>query len=350
MSFLQTEFWAEFKSQFGWTFSKHIFSFIFQKKEYTTELFVLHRRFKGGFSLSYVPLAPILPQDCLENYTSSDYFELISTLVEDLRKNLPRKTLFIRFDFPPIFPSLNEKDVFLQELLSYAKKSSFRLKKAPSDIQSPDTVVLDLKQSEEALLANMKAKWRYNIRLAAKKGVEIAELGEKGLASFYTLYEETAKRDGIAIHSYAYYEALFRLVKSYPQLSLGLYVAKHEDDILAAIITLFTKEEAVYLYGASSNTKRNLMATYLLQWTAIKDAKIFGSQSYDFYGIPPVEDETHPMYGLYRFKTGFGGEIIHRVGSVDIPLSPFYTFYVFAEKVRYFWFKKIKKLFVKKAS
>ena len=93
------------------------------------------------------------------------------------------------------------------------------------------------------------------------------------------------------------------------------------------------------------------MATYLLQWEAIKAAKAFGSKSYDFYGIPPENDENHPMYGLYRFKTGFGGDdcVIHRIGSVDIPVKKgIYKLYSLAEKLRAFYYKKVKKLFIRK--
>ena len=88
------------------------------------------------------------------------------------------------------------------------------------------------------------------------------------------------------------------------------------------------------------------MPAYLLQWRAICDAKKAGSSYYDFYGMPPTEDENHPMHGLYRFKTGFGGQIVHRPGSIDVPLSKLYTFYTLAEKLRSFWYKKIKKKLV----
>lgn len=366
MSFLQTEFWAQFKSDFGWTFDPMQVPNADKTKQ--TENFILHRSFKNLFSLSYIPLAPKPSNNCLKNHTGSEAFEVSFALNEKTTLNLetyftefisfhnqakellPKNSLFLRYDLPISFDSLEKKDAFLHAFLNKGRQKKLLLHKAPSDIQSPDTVLLDLTISEENLLANMKAKWRYNIRLAEKRGVIISEKGRKGLKTFYSLYEETAKRDGIAIHSHAYYETLFDHSQNYPDISLKLYVAEHEQDILSAIICLFTKDEAVYLYGASSNIKRNLMSTYLLQWIAIQDAKKFGANTYDFYGIPPVEDPNHPMYGLYRFKTGFGGEIVHRVGSIDIPLSPLYHLYKLAENIRLFWFKKIKKLFVKKAS
>ena len=87
-------------------------------------------------------------------------------------------------------------------------------------------------------------------------------------------------------------------------------------------MTLFRGREAVYLYGASSDLKRNLMASYVLQLKAIEDAKAYGCINYDLFGIPPNDDPSHPMAGLYRFKTGFGGTIIHRAGSWDYPCRP----------------------------
>jgi hypothetical protein len=123
-----------------------------------------------------------------------------------------------------------------------------------------------------------------------------------------------------------------------------LYIASHEGSDLAAIITLFTKDEAIYLYGCSSNEKRNLMPAYLVQWTAICDAKKFDSKIYDFYGIPPTNDEGHPMHGLYLFKTGFGGKLVHRPGTFDVPLSAMYGFYTMAEKLRAVYHKKFLKI------
>ncbi|MDR1278241.1 MAG: peptidoglycan bridge formation glycyltransferase FemA/FemB family protein, partial [Treponema sp.] len=135
---------------------------------------------------------------------------------------------------------------------------------------------------------------------------------------------ETARRDGIAVHSLDYYRALFELCRNYPGggQEARLYLASHNGDPQAAVITLFRGEAAVYLYGASSDRNRNLMAPYLLQWRAMIDAKAAGCRFYDLFGIPPNEDPGHPMAGLYRFKTGFGGRIIHRPGSWDLAYRP----------------------------
>jgi lipid II:glycine glycyltransferase (peptidoglycan interpeptide bridge formation enzyme) len=109
---------------------------------------------------------------------------------------------------------------------------------------------------------------------------------------------------------------------------------------------IFYEKEAVYLYGASGNEKRNLMPSYLLQWNAIRDAKNSGCGFYDFYGCPPSDDKNHPMHGLFLFKTGFGGKLVHRPGSFDVILKRrTYFLYRCAEKIRSVYFKKIKKIF-----
>lgn len=360
--FLQSNFWASFKSQHGWTqllFSVQGTYNHSTKKSSTPEpvsaefsftCSVLVRRFARFFSIAYIPMGPDIPlflatstPSNSENACLTDYLQLLAQFSKQIRPFLPKQTLCVRADPPIDFLTIETRDNFIKTTLRRQKK----LHKPPTDIQPPDTTILDLSKSEEELLATMKAKWRYNIRLSEKKGVEISSEGIDGIDTFYALYEETSKRDAIAIHSKNYYKSLFELGEQHGKnFKVSVYIAKHEGDALAAIITLFTKTEAVYLYGASSNAKRNLMATYLLQWKAIQDAKHYGSKLYDFYGMPPTDDENHPMHGLYRFKTGFGGTNIHRPGSIDVMLSPIYLAYIFAEKLRGFYYKRIKKRLV----
>jgi lipid II:glycine glycyltransferase (peptidoglycan interpeptide bridge formation enzyme) len=192
-------------------------------------------------------------------------------------------------------------------------------------VQAPDTVLVDLSAPEEEILGGMNKKWRYNIRLASRNGVVPGQAGEEELPAFYALLRETARRDGISIHHPGYYQSLFALARDYRgggKPEIRLYLAGHGGDTVAALITLFRGDEGVYLYGASSSRKRNLMASYALQWRAMTDAKASGCVFYDLFGIPPSGDPGHPMAGLYRFKTGFGGRIIHRPGSWDYPCRP----------------------------
>ena len=370
-AFLQSGFWGSFKSEFGWK-ARH-FSLILEGR--SSSLLVLERRLARGLSFAYVPHGP----EC--DSAEADRAVLLSRLAASLRPFLPRGCLFLRFD-PPWYLAEEGRAAVegvsgtpardgappdgdaagdpagggTAEAATIAPPEPERprldrpLVRAASDVQPPDTVLLDLHNSEEELLGAMKPKWRYNIRLAEKKGVVIGEGGLEDLGEFYRLYRATALRDRIALHPQHYYERLFSLAKAYPRGSsrsapdLRLWIARHEGEALAAIVTLFRGEEAVYLYGASSDSKRNLMPAYALQWAAIRAAKAALCLEYDFFGIPPNEDPNHPMAGLYRFKTGFGGKIVHRAGSWDYPLHPVaYRAFRAAEEARRWWFKDFKK-------
>ena len=373
------------------------------------ELAVLNRSFaKGFFSIAYIPLFPKLPYECtpeevldkafsddneavveceqserIENTSEkvsirpSDYSttsvisqeiitpetqaiefaHFLSELAIALKPELPKNTIAIRFDPDVSFTNPEDRDLFNygMQLITYADK--LKIRKNSVDIQPPDSTLVDLTGTEEEILEKMHSKWRYNIRLSERKGVVIhrylgndINLSEK-IDKFYELTKITNARDGNASHSKAYYADLIK--SSAEEVSAGkdvpvisLYIAEHEGEEIASIMTLFSHNEAIYLYGASSNNKRNLMPNHLLQWTAMKDAKAYGSKYYDMYGMPPEgKDENHPMHGLYMFKANFGGKNIHRTGSWDIPLKAIYHPYSAAEKLRAFWHKKvIKKL------
>ena len=355
-SFLQTRFWAEFKKRYGWTYRQY------EVQCAGTDPFlltVLLRQVSPFGLLAYIPMSPPLLTDhdsCLPE-TAEKRGVLLAELAESLIPLLPSRLFLIRFDPPWECAVKNGKAQTFSAtdfplIPRTDGKTRYGLFKADANIQPADTVLLDLQQPLDTLMNECKPKWRYNIRLAEKKGVQIrcfsGEQAEMGISLFYRLYRETAVRDGIAIHSEDYYRSLCHLAAdgnyNTEGLLLSVYTAFFENTPLAAIITLFSPREAVYLYGASSNEHRNLMPAYLLQWRAIQDAQNYGSRVYDFYGIPPTDDPNHPMHGLYRFKTGFGGMIIHRVGTLDIPAGLCrYTLYACAERLRGFWFKTVKK-------
>ena len=360
-SFLQTPFWADFKAAHGWK-PLHFLVSGSNGAPSGSAIFltVLVRRFSRIASIAYVPLGPDIVCENVD-----DEGRYLSDLANLLKPYLPADTLCIRFDPPwgTVTPNIVSSETEKNSEHDGAIRAVFPpipgkpVRPAPANIQPPDTVQLDLTMNSDALLAGMKPKWRYNIRLGEKKGVTVrflegTEGAGEGVDRFYELYLETAKRDGIAIHSKEYYADLVRRGSGQQlrthfdkPVSVRVYLAEHEGDTLASIITLFCGEEAVYLYGASSNKKRNLMPAYSLQWHAINDATLAGCKRYDFYGIPPEDDPSHPMYGLYRFKTGFGGSIIHRVGSLDIPIEPIrYGLYRIFEAIRSFWFKKLVKM------
>jgi lipid II:glycine glycyltransferase (peptidoglycan interpeptide bridge formation enzyme) len=291
-------------------------------------LLVLSRRLTPCFSFGYIPWGPALPKD----FAADKKVQSLAELAKKLKPFLPDNTVFIRIEPPWYFPHDNTGVLHTEAALL----NSNGFKRAAAVVQPPDSVIINLEASCDKLLAGMKPKWRYNVLLAGKKDVHVEVSSEEKLNEFYSLLQETAERDGIAIHSFEYYKTLFEICKNQNHNSiLRLYTAKHEGDILAAIIVLFHGQHATYLYGASSNQKRNLMAAYTLQWRAIQDAKEAGCKNYDLFGIPPDENPNHPMAGLYRFKTGFGGQIIHRTGSWDYVYKPVvYTVFRIAETFR----------------
>ncbi len=359
-----------------------------------TEVAVLNRSFaKEMFSIAYIPLFPKLPYECtpeevldkafsddtedevvepVETTTNSvlinqeiitpetqtiEFAHFLSELAAALKPELPSNTIAIRFDPDVSFNSPEDRDLFNYGLKTVSYADRLKLRKNSVDIQPPDSTLVDLTGTEEEILEKMHSKWRYNIRLSERKGVVIhrylgndINLSEK-IDKFYELTKITNSRDGNASHAKAYYADLIK--SSADEISNGhdvpiisLYIAEHEGEEIASIMTLFSHDEAIYLYGASSNNKRNLMPNHLLQWTAMKDAKAYGSKYYDMYGMPPEgKDENHPMHGLYMFKANFGGKNIHRTGSWDIPLKAIYHPYSTAEKLRAFWHKKVIKKF-----
>jgi lipid II:glycine glycyltransferase (peptidoglycan interpeptide bridge formation enzyme) len=326
-SFLQSAMWGTFKSRFGWVSRAFLVDYGGAGER---PLLVLSRRIAPGVSMAYVPWGPELPADFPPDPPARTV--ALTELAGELRQFLSPDTAFIRFD-PPWF-SGGEAAV---------PGLGAPLRRAAADIQPPDTVLIDLTGSTDAIRAAMKPKWRYNIGLAEKRGVTVSRCDAKGLDVFYRLLASTARRDGIAIHHTGYYQTLFEVCRADGPGAgeLCLYTAEHAGDALAAIVVLRRGKQATYLYGASANLKRNLMAPYALQWRAIREAKESGCAVYDLFGIPPNDDPSHPMAGLYLFKTGFGGAIIHRSGSWDYPYKPpVYAVFTGAEKLR----KKLRDL------
>lgn len=332
---LQSGFWGDFKAAAGWAPR----AFRWRGGGYEGRFLVLERRFPGNLSMAYVPYGPSIPAELDER--PEIVTALLTSIGRELKTLLPKRCFMIRFDLA----GGTRGPVGTEESKIYPAPIKRPLRKAPYRVQPQDTVVLNLEKDEEAVLAGMHKKTRYNIRLASKKGVIIQRYTGKAaleiLPRWYELYEETGRRDGISLHSESYYRRLISdagmdagsAAENGP--SISLYIASHEDDLLAGIIVAAMAGRAVYMYGASGSLKRELMPNQLLQWTAIQDARDEGVREYDFFGIPPADNPSHPMHGLWRFKTGFGGEICHYRGAWDYPLkSAIYAVYSPAEKLR----------------
>jgi lipid II:glycine glycyltransferase (peptidoglycan interpeptide bridge formation enzyme) len=239
--------------------------------------------------------------------------ELLKVFMDHLRKEIPN-LIFVRFE--SLIP-------FEYADLLAAKRSV--------DLNPHKTLLLDLSKDEEILMHEMHQKTRYNIRLAEKKGVEIRKANDLGDAG--ELFSVTAKRAGIRAFDLGYYRSILEYFSKGGEIQTKLYSAWHEGDLLAANVMLFNKDKAVYLFGGSSDIKRNLMAPYLLQWQAIIDGKENGYKVYDFWGVE--EDPNHPWHGFSRFKLGFGGNVIvHGPGTYDYVIKPaWYNAYILLRKL-----------------
>lgn len=229
-------------------------------------------------------------------------------------------------------PDVLKTDEKFREIIS---KNGFKIKDDSKDfkdeIQPRFVFRLDIKgKNEEEIFGAFHQKTRYNIRLATKKGVTIKEGSKEDLKDFHNIMVETGERDNFIIRSLSYFE------KMYDELApnhMKLLMAYHENEPIAGIIPIMYGNKVWYLYGASSNKHRNLMPNYLLQWTMIQEAIKRGCDMYDFRGVSGVVDESHPQYGLYRFKKGFNAEFTEFIGEIYIPYKPLvYKLYKIAEK------------------
>ncbi|MDA0208339.1 MAG: peptidoglycan bridge formation glycyltransferase FemA/FemB family protein [bacterium] len=204
------------------------------------------------------------------------------------------------------------------------------------DRQPSTTRILHLAKTSDALLGDMKAKTRYNIRLSEKKQVTVRDSTEEiDVQTFVTLLSQTTVRDRFAGHSARYYKQLVNTVSD-SETHAFVSIAEYQDRPIAAAIAVDFAGTRTYLHGASSNLHRNVMAPYGLQWHLIQGAQRKGLLRYDFWGIAPTgSHDSHPWQGITRFKDGFGGEVVSMPGTFDVPIAPLaFSFYKAARKLR----------------
>ena len=330
----QTTFWSKVKSRLGWS------ALACDMKVDgipSGDLLLLQREVSPGVSIAYAPFGPELLPD---NDQRGLYLSVLSS---ELKELLDPSCMFIRWDLPWESPYSEDEDRFddkgnwlgppetrLRELRMNWGVTGSAVRKAPTDILPPDTIIIDLNREESQILAEMKPKTRYNTRLSFRRGVHVRHGKASDLDIWMKLYEQTARRNEIVYHDRRFFEAL--LVQRCHDATVHLLIAEKQSIPLAAMFLSISADRATYLYGASSDEGRSLMAPYALQWTAIKESKQHGCHSYDLFGVAPGPNPEHPLYGLYRFKAGFGGEMIHRQGSWDYPYdSRSYGYYIAQE-------------------
>ncbi|MBE5821793.1 MAG: peptidoglycan bridge formation glycyltransferase FemA/FemB family protein [Clostridiales bacterium] len=232
-----------------------------------------------------------------------------------------------------IEPDIKSDDMEFRKIVSeLGFKIKDNAKNFSEEIQPRYVFRLDIKdKTEDEVFASFHQKTRYNIRLATKKGVVIKEGNREDLKAFHDIMKVTGKRDNFMIRPLSYFEKMYD--ELYPN-HFKLMMAYYEDKPISGIIDIIYGNKVWYLYGASSNEHRNLMPNYLLQWEMIKYSIENKKDIYDFRGVSGVLDESHPQYGLYRFKKGFGAEFTEFLGEIYIPFKPLtYKLYKITERV-----------------
>lgn len=311
---LQSWTWGQFKGRWGWTAQPLVMAVGGNHAEAIAAALVLKRPIpRSPFCVLYVPKGPVL------DYRDAQLREQVLSQLEQLAHR--ERAIFIKID-PEVVKSWGVDQERVSPLGSQVTQTLRRRGwvESAEQIQFRNTVEVYLDQDEEALLAAMKQKTRYNIRLAARKGVTVREGTRDDLPMIFGMYRDTAARDGFTIRPEAYY-----LDGWAAMLDAGMaqpLVAEYEGRPIAAVILVRFGERAIYMYGASSNEERDRMPNYLLQWEAIRWARNAGCSIYDMWGAPDRFEEGDRMWGVWRFKSGLNGEVVRFIGAWDYPVWP----------------------------
>ncbi|HXF64890.1 MAG TPA: peptidoglycan bridge formation glycyltransferase FemA/FemB family protein [Caldilineaceae bacterium] len=312
---LQSWEWGEVKAQTGWRAERAVLREPSGRAKAAYQL--LTRRLASGLPLGigYVPKGPAL------DWTNS---RLVETVLAQIERHARRQgCIFVKID--PDVEEYAPEGIRLRQLL---RLRGWRF--SADQIQFKNSAITDLRGDEATLLEGMKSKWRYNIRLAERRGIHVRRGGEADLPTFYALYQETARRDGFLIRPFDYYRTTwttFLRAGAEPANPAGgaLLLAEHEEEPvpLAGLFLLRYGPRAWYFYGASSDRRRRDMPNYLLQWEALRWARAYGCTVYDWWGAPTrLDDPDDGLQGVWQFKQGFGARFVARVGAWDYPVYP----------------------------
>jgi peptidoglycan pentaglycine glycine transferase (the first glycine) len=350
--FLQTYEWGQVKAKYGWsplyavweddgkwkvestpnqlsTSRSPVAAALILKKQ------ILRNGFAARLSILYAPKGPLL------DWTNQ---ALRNRVLSDLQSFAKQQgAIFLKMDPDVVLgrgiPSSADEvvDHSGRAVLSELERRGWRY--SSDQIQFKNTVLIDLSPTEEELLARMKQKTRYNIRLAEKKGVAL-RIGTQGdFDMLYKMYAETSVRDGFVIRDEGYYKTVWGTFLTRDQSAVSNLqspitnsqlpsteplIAEVNNEPVAAIFVFYFAGRAYYVYGMSRDVHREKMPAYLLQWEAMKRAKAKGCKMYDLWGAPDVFDESDSMWGVYRFKEGLGGEVARTLGAWDFTPNPFW--------------------------
>ncbi len=308
---LQQGQWGQLKAAFGWVPVAVVSG--------DTGAQVLFRSLPGGFTMGYLPKGPVGPD-----------WDALWPEIDQLCRS--KRAVFLKVE-PDAWEGEFDRSTEL-------KKAGFQ--PSPHSLQPPRTVALDIAGEEEDILAAMKQKTRYNIRLSERKEVDVRPSDD--LDAFAQLMVVTGERDEFGVHTGDYYRRAYELF--HPSGMAELLIASYQGKPLSGLMVFARGSRAWYLYGASNNHERNRMPTYCIQWEAIRWAKAKGCTSYDLWGVPDYTEETleaqfsersEGLWGVYRFKRGFGGQVLRAEGAWD-------KVYMRLPYMGYRWLQKLRGL------
>lgn len=323
---LQTSQWAQLKRMTGWEAIYRTWESPEGELQAAALVLLREMRLAGGLvrlRVMYVPRGPLL------HWENAPLRKRVLDDLQRLAKE--KKAIFIKLDADvevasgvPGEEDERENPVGTASVMDLKQRGWLF---SQEQIQFRNTVLIDLRAAEEDLLARMKQKTRYNIRLAGKKGVTVREGGLDDLPGLYRMYAETSLRDGFVIRDEAYYQSLWEIFLQAGMLSP--LIAEVEGEAVAALMLFHFAGRAWYIHGMSREAHREKMPNYLLQWEAMRRAKAAGCLEYDLWGAPDEFHESDGMWGVFRFKEGLGGRVSRTLGAWDYParavLYPLYT-------------------------
>ena len=309
---LQTWAWGELKARYGWTPVRVALA---DGAQLVAGAQILFRRLPLGVgAMGYVPKGPIIAPD------AEQWPDLLAAMRQAAHA---QRASFLRLE-----PEWEMGHAPSLPMLRHQPDSAI--------VQAPATIMIDLRPPPNDILAQMRQKWRYNIRLAERKGIVVRVGYETDLATFHRLSQITSERDRFPIRTEEYYRIAYQLFK--PTDSVALFAAEFDGKPLASLMVFVCGRMAIYLYGASSDEERNRMPNHLLQWRAMLWAKERGCEVYDLWGVPDLGERgdegdegdkgdkgdraTKLPEGLLRFKEGFGGRLVRYAGAFDIVYQP----------------------------
>jgi len=325
---LQTWEWSQVKAKYGWEPMPFVWFDKSDKSDMSdivAAAMVLKRRipiagFAARLNILYIPKGPLM--DWSDGALRKRVLDELQSFAN------AQGAIFLKIDPDVVLgtgiPESEEavEDDGGQAVAAELKRRGWLF--ASDQIQFRNTVMIDLSPSEDEMLACMKQKTRYNIRLAGRRGVTVRVGSKEDLSTLYKMYAETSVRDGFVIRDEGYYQTVWRSFLDAKMPTCEPLIAEVDGEAVAAIFVFYFAGRAYYIYGMSREIHREKMPNYLLQWEAMRRAKAAGCHVYDLWGAPDEFDESDSMWGVFRFKQGLGGEVVRTLGAWDYTPRPFW--------------------------